>query len=190
MITDVFSSSCKVPVFLLRFKWILNFLNIFSKRNIKNHRKLSSKSRVVPCRKTDGRTNMRNLNTFFFSQFLQTLLKSNLLYTFSDTELSHRPALSVSLVSGPHCDRSWLNVFAVWQLFFLRRVAGWGGRDQGNKGAPCSISLALQENTRQCYWCWRNFQIERSTVGFVCVPLSVVHKYTIFDEIIRLVRSG
>jgi len=50
---------CKVPV-ITTFYWILNFLNGFKKKkkysNVKFHENPSSRSRVVPCGRTDRPT--------------------------------------------------------------------------------------------------------------------------------------
>jgi len=56
-VINVYTSSCKVPVILVRFQRNLYFLNKFSKkRNIKFHENSSSGSRVVACGQTHRQT--------------------------------------------------------------------------------------------------------------------------------------
>ena len=75
MIKNVYWFSCKVPVILVLFERKLNFLNSFSNNtHIKFHEIPSGGSRVFPGgqtdRRTDGRTDMTNLNDCF-SQFCE-----------------------------------------------------------------------------------------------------------------------
>jgi hypothetical protein len=54
MIKNVYRSSCKVPAILVRFQSYLTFFQVFEKcSNIKFHENPSSRSRLVPCRRTD-----------------------------------------------------------------------------------------------------------------------------------------
>ena len=56
IVINMKTSSCKVPVVLVGFKWNLNFFRqVFEKSiNIKFHQNPSSWSLVVPCERTDG----------------------------------------------------------------------------------------------------------------------------------------
>ena len=64
-------SFCKLPVFLVRFLWNLNFLDIFFKKfsNIKVHEYPSSRNWVFLCRRTDRWTDMTRL-IFTFCDFV------------------------------------------------------------------------------------------------------------------------
>ena len=66
MVKHINKSSCKVPVIHVRFSWNFNFLESFSSNAlISNLIKSYSGSRVVPCGRTDGRTDMTKLIVAF-----------------------------------------------------------------------------------------------------------------------------
>jgi len=77
-IIHVPSSSCKVPVILVRFWWNLNILITVSKKysNIKFHENPSSGHRLVPC----GRTDMTKL-IVALRDFAKAAYKSNITTT-------------------------------------------------------------------------------------------------------------
>jgi len=59
IVISVDGSSCKLPVILVRFKWNLNFVDIFSKHsNIEFHEKPFGGSRVYICGWTHRQTDM------------------------------------------------------------------------------------------------------------------------------------
>ena len=67
MITNVGTSSYKVPVILAGFKQNFNFLNRFKKntQNIKFHENSSSVGRAVPCGRIDRQTDRHDANSPF-----------------------------------------------------------------------------------------------------------------------------
>jgi hypothetical protein len=67
MIINAFLSSCKVPVILAQILVKLEFSRqIFEKySNIKFHENPSCGSRVIPCGRTDGQTDMTKLMVVF-----------------------------------------------------------------------------------------------------------------------------
>ena len=67
MIIKVHCTSCQEPVILVGFEWDLNLLE-----RVQKNSELSSfmefravGARVVPCERTDGRTNMKKLTVVF-----------------------------------------------------------------------------------------------------------------------------
>ena len=68
MIKNVYFSLCKVHVFLVQLQRNAYFLYRFSKKknsNIKYQENPSSRSRFVPCERTDGQTDMTTLQSLF-----------------------------------------------------------------------------------------------------------------------------
>ena len=80
--------SCKFPVILVRFLMKLKFSKpIFKKKktsNIECHKNQSSRSRVLPCGWTDGRTDRHDdVNRLFFRSFANPPIKCEHTTTFS-----------------------------------------------------------------------------------------------------------
>jgi len=82
-IKNVYWSSWKVPVFIVRFVWNLKFRNSLLKKysNIKFHENPSSGSRVVPGGQTDGRKDWHDKANSRSSQFCERSKKDGNTYT-------------------------------------------------------------------------------------------------------------
>ena len=108
MIVNVYRSSCTVPVILVWFELNLNFLEYFEKSlNIKFQENPSSLSRVIPCGKTDGRTDMMKLIVPFRNfanapKSLQLQLKYGNYYVIGRTLYRHLSIANTNQIAYKH----------------------------------------------------------------------------------------